>query len=208
MSHDETRISEEQARALLGAAGIFPASASEEDAAADADDNGDTETLLSLLIEDAPALRNFADEVANQWGNLGFAVQIDSASADDLANRLSTGRFQTAIIELPAASDFDLYRFWHPAQHGGGRNYGAAADPEIAELIEGARREIYPDRHATLLQGLQAAFAEGAIAIPLYYPLYTFVVSDQIEGIQLNYLASGSDRFRGIGEWRSAASPS
>ncbi|MDE2776873.1 MAG: ABC transporter substrate-binding protein [Chloroflexota bacterium] len=198
----------EQARALLSATGIFPASASEEDAAADADDNGDTETLLSLLIEDAPALRNFADEVANHWGQLGFAAQIDSANADDLANRLSTGRFQTAIIALPAASDFDLYRFWHPAQHGSGRNYGAAADPEIAELIEGARREIYPDRRATLLLGLQAAFAESAIAIPLYYPLYTFVVSDQIEGIQLNYLASGSDRFRGIGEWRSAASPS
>lgn len=193
----------EQARALLGAAGIFLAGAGEEDAVADAEDNGATETLLSLLIEDAPQLRNLASEVATQWGQLGLAVQIDAASADDLANRLSTGRFQTAIIELPAASDFDLYRYWHPAQYGGGQNYGAAADHEIAELIEGARREIYPDRRAALLQQLQTAFAEGAIAIPLYYPLYTFVVSDQIAGIQLGYLASGADRFRGIGDWRS-----
>ena len=197
----------EQARALLAAAGIVPAGASEGEVVADADENEAAETRLSLLIEDAPALRNFADEVANQWGQLGFAVQIEPASADDLANRLSTGRFQTAIIELPAAGDFDLYRYWHPAQHGSGLNYGAAADPETAELIEGARREIYPDRRAALLRQLQTAFAEGPIAIPLYYPLYTFVVSDQIAGIQLSHLASGSDRFRGIGEWRLAASP-
>ena len=44
-----------------------------------------------------PALRNFADEVANQWGRLGFAVQIEAAGADDLANRLATGRFRPRL---------------------------------------------------------------------------------------------------------------
>ena len=198
----------EQARVFLGAAGLFSASADEADTAAGADDADATETRLNLLIDDSSAQRNFAADVASQWGQLGFDVQIDATSADDLANRVSAGHFQTAIVPLPAASDFDLYRYWHPAQHGGGQNYGDAADTEIAELIEKARREIYPDRRAALLQQLQAAFADGAIAIPLHYPLFTFVVSDQIEGIQLGHLASGADRFRGIGTWRGAGSPS
>ena len=143
-----------------------------------------------------------------QWGQLGFEVQIEAVGAEDLANRLSTGRFQTAIVELPVGGDFDLYRYWHPAQYGNGRNYGAAANHEVAELIEKARHEIYPNRRSALYQQFQDAFAEQAVAIPLYYPLYTFVVSDQIEGLQLGYLPSAADRFRGIGDWRLATETS
>ena len=197
-----------QARALLDAAGILPAGDDDSDSDIDGDDVDAADALLSLLIEDTGPLRSLAGDVASQWARLGFDVHIDAASAEDLTNRLQTGRFQAAIVELPVGGDFDLYRYWHPAQYGGGRNYGAAADHEVADLIEGARREIYPNRRAALQQQLQAAFAEQAIAIPLYYPLYTFVVSDQLAGIQLGYLASGADRFRGIGDWRLSAGPS
>jgi len=194
-----------QARALLDAAGIFAAETVDTSADADSAEADTVGARFSLLIEDRSPLRNLADEIAAQWGQLGFQVEIDGVGADDLTNRLSTGRFQTAIVELPVGGDFDLYRYWHPAQYGNGRNYGAASDHEVAELIEKARREIYPNRRAALYQQLQDAFAEGAIALPLYYPLYTFVVSDQIESIQLGYLASPADRFRGIGDWRIAA---
>ena len=50
---------------------------------------------------------------------------------------------------------------------------------------------------------LQEAFAEQVIAIPLYYPLYTYVLRDTIEGVQLGYVATPADRFRGIREWRA-----
>lgn len=193
-----------QARALLDAARIVAGDDVVEDNDTDTDDAESSGSLLALLIEDRAPLRALADDIANQWGQLGLRAQVEAVAADDLANRLSTGRFQTAIVELPVGGDFDLYRYWHPAQYGNGRNYGAAANPEVAELIEQARREIYPNRRAALHQQLQNAFAEQAIAIPLYYPLYTVVVSDQIEGIQLGYLASPADRFRGIGDWRLA----
>ncbi len=193
-----------QARALLDAAGIFAAEAVDTATDADAAEADSIGASFSLLIEDTRPLRNLADDIVTQWGQLGFEVQIDAVGADDLTNRLSTGRFQTAIVSMRIGGDFDLYRYWHPAQYGNGRNYGAASDHAVAELIEKARREIYGSRRAALYQQLQDAFAEQAIALPLYYPLYTLVVSDQIEGLQLGYLASPADRFRGIGDWRIA----
>jgi len=78
---------------------------------------------------------------------------------------------------------------------------------EIAELLEQARIEVNSLRRHMLYQEFQTSFAEQAIAIPLYYPLYSFAARATIGGIQLGYLARAADRFRGIGDWRLAARP-
>lgn len=195
-----------QARALLDAAGFFAAGA--EATEPDSEDLEGAAARFSLLVEDEMPLRNLAADILTQWRQLGLELEIETVGADEFMNRLSTGRFQTAIVALPAAGDFDLYPHWHPAQYGSGQNYGATANHEVAELIEKVRREIYSSRRAMLYQQLQEAFAEQAIAIPLFYRLFTFVVSDQIEGVQVGYLASPADRFRGIGDWRMATPPS
>ncbi len=194
-----------QARALLEAAGIFPAGDGAGDNEAESGEPDSAAARFSLLIEDKLPLRNLAHDIETQWRQLGLELEIEAVGADEFANRLATGRFETAIVELPVGGDFDLYRYWHPTQYGSGQNYGAASDHEVAELIEKSRREIYGNRRAALYQQLQDAFAEGAIAIPLYYPLFTYVVSEQIEGLQLGFLASAADRFRGIGDWRISA---
>lgn len=191
-----------QARALLDAAGILTAASEAE---ANVDDA--LHAQFSLLIEDRSPLPQLAREITTGWRQLGIDQAVDAVGADEFANRLATGRFQAAIVSLRLDGDFDLYRYWHPAQYGSGQNYGAAADHETAELIEKARREIYSSRRATLYQQLQQTFAEQAIAIPLYYPLYTFVLGEALEGVQLGFLATGADRFRGIANWRPASQP-
>ena len=195
-----------QARTLLEAAGISQPNADATPASEGAaTERVMTDIELSLLVEDTAPMRNLANAIAAQWEALGFQPRVEAVLMDQLTNRIETGRFQTAVVMLPIGGDFDLYRYWHPAQYGNGRNYGAASDHDLADLIEKARREIYSDRRATLYQQAQATFAEAAIAIPLYYPLYTLVVDDAIEGLKLGFLASPADRFRGIGDWRPQA---
>ncbi|MCY3832156.1 MAG: peptide ABC transporter substrate-binding protein [Chloroflexi bacterium] len=185
-----------QANALLDAADIRSTSDDGALAAEYANVEG-----FSLIIEDSAPMQNLAEAIAAQWAQLGFQVLVEAVASDDLASRLETGRFQTAIATLPIGGDLDLYRYWHPAQFGGGRNYGAASDSDVTDLLERARREIYGVRRAALYQQFQAAFAESASAIPLYYPLFTFVVDETIDGAQLGYLASPAERFRGLGDW-------
>ena len=195
----------DQALALLEAARIVPGDPGESDPESDSSAADVPAMRFSLLIEDSNPLRQLANDISSQWNLLGFQVQVEAVSADELANRLSTGRFDLAIATLRIGGDFDLYRYWHPAQLDNGRNFGAVSNHEIAELIEQARREIYSGRRALLQQNFQETFADEAIAIPLYYPLYTFVVDAEIVGLQLGYLTSPADRFRGIGDWRIAA---
>ena len=160
---------------------------------------------FSLLVEDAAALRALADDIAAQWQQIGFQVDVEAVPASLLTARLETGDFQTAIVAQRIGGDPDVYRYWHPSQHSQGQNYGAVANAEIAELLENARRARNGIHRTHLYQQFQETFAEQTVAIPLYYPLYTFAVRDTIEGIRLGSLGTSADRFRSIKHWRPAA---
>ena len=192
----------ERAQTLLAAVelGASGTSAEESDAEASREASASYRLLVGASIQD----RELADDIAEQWRQFGFDFAVESVDALTVSERLESGDFDAAIIPQRIGADRDLYRFWHPAQHGAGSNYGAAAHNEMAELIEIARGEIYAGRRALLYLQLQEVFAEQALAIPLYYPLLTYVARDRIEGVKLGFLASPADRFRGIAGWRPA----
>ena len=52
---------------------------------------------------------------------------------------------------------------------------------------------------------LQRDFVERAIAIPLYYPLFTYVTSANVDGVQLGFIGSPEDRFQTIQQWTMKA---
>ena len=173
---------------------------------ADADSTGaDAWPGFTLLLEDKPELRALGNAIAAQWRLLGLDVSVEAVGAADLRNRLETGRFAAALVRQRIGADPDLFRFWHPAQHGSGWNYGAASDVATAELLEFARAEIYGIRRAHFYQQFQLAFAEGAIARPIYYPLFSYALRDTVKGVQLGFMSTPADRFRGIQSWGRAA---
>jgi peptide/nickel transport system substrate-binding protein len=189
----------ERANTPLPASELGSAAPPEDDS--DDEDASEKESAYNLLVSGSNRLLGLAEEIAAQWRLLGLDFRVESADALTFSNRLETSDFDAAIVTQRIGADRDLFRFWHPAQHGGG-NYGAASHNEIAELIETARGEIYAGRRALLYQQLQEVFAEQALAIPLTYPLLTYIASDSIEGIKLGFLSSPADRFRGLQHWR------
>ena len=160
---------------------------------------------FSLLVEDSDYLTGLAFDIAGQWRKIGLAVDVASVAPDQLMMQLRAGDFDAAIVSQRIGGEPDVYRYWHPAQSIEGQNYGSAAENEIAELLDSARRAGNGVARHQMYQQFQEIFAEKAIAIPLYYPLYSMIVRDSIEGVRLGFLGSGSDRFRGISSWRLAA---
>ena len=159
---------------------------------------------FSLLVEDSGSSPALAFDIAAQWRDIGLAVEVASITPDLLMERLRAGDFDAAIVSQRIGGEPDVYRFWHPAQSSTGQNYGNAAENEIAELLDSARRASNGVARHQMYQQFQEIFAEKAIAIPLYYPLYSMIVRDSIDGVRLGFIGAASDRFRGINSWRLA----
>lgn len=156
---------------------------------------------FSILVKNEGHLPDLAQDIANQWAQLGLTVTVSAVDATTYETRLQEADFNVAIVDFPVGADPDVYNYWHPGQYPDGENYGGASNDEIAELLESGRRENGGVNRLQLYQQFQKIFAEQSIAIPLYYSLYTFVVRNTIDGVQLGFLGTSADRFRNISQW-------
>jgi peptide/nickel transport system substrate-binding protein len=162
---------------------------------------------FNILTPNEPALVNLTREIATQWSQLNLNVSVDAVDLPTYQSRLESGDFDAALVEYSfgESADPDLYAFWHqgqnPADFPEGKNYGGADDRRISELLERARREPFGVNRALAYQDFQRLFVERAIALPLYYPLFTYLLSPRVDGVQLGFIGSPADRFRNIGDW-------
>ncbi len=159
--------------------------------------------LLSFNILTPVELALVAQEIATQWSQYNITVGVDAVDSTTYQTRLEAGDFDAVLAELPMgySADPDVYAFWHQGQYPDGRNYGNVNDRQISELLERARQTYNGVNRIELYTQFQREFVHNAIAIPLYYPLYTYAVSTRVEGVQLGFIASPSDRFRTIRDW-------
>jgi peptide/nickel transport system substrate-binding protein len=161
---------------------------------------------FSILTPDTPALVNVANELAAQWAQYNIGVSVEAVELDQYHERLEAGDFDAALVELSLgdSADPDVYPFWHQGQYPDGTNYGGLNDSRISEVLERARRDPSGINRAQLYDRFQHDFVERAIAIPLYYPLYTYATAPNVTGVQLGFIGASSDRFRNIQEWSFA----
>ena len=158
---------------------------------------------FSILVPEDPVLTALAGEIAAQWSQVGVAASVESVPLDVYRQRLDDGQFDTTIVEmgLGSSADPDVYDFWHQGQYPDGENLAGVDDRQLSVLLERARRDPYGVNRERDYQQFQQEFAEKAIAIPLYHPLFTYVSQPRVQGIQLGFIGRASDRFRNIGEW-------
>lgn len=202
----------DRARFLLESARL---ERSEADAEAEAAEEGETETneaetsedtglfSFTILTPSDPALLAIAQEIANQWSQLDVNVTVEPADIQNYRARLESGDFEAAIVELSKSgtADPDAYPFWHEGQYPDGQNYGGVNDQGISELLERARREPNGLNRSDDYRRFQEVFVARAIAIPLYYPLYTYAVTPRVGDLQLGFIGDHADRFLMLQRW-------
>jgi peptide/nickel transport system substrate-binding protein len=164
-------------------------------------DIGEARFRFSILTIDNAAITKLAQEIAAQWSQFNLDVTVESVSADVYQERIESGDFQVAIVELPFGADPDVFAYWHLDQYPDGLNYGGANDISMSELLERARQESNGLNRVDLYQEFQRRFVNQAIAIPLYYPLYSYAVNRNVNGVQLGFMTEPSDRFRILQAW-------
>jgi len=155
---------------------------------------------FTLLTNDDPLKIDVAHQVSQQWQQFGIAATVEIAT-DDLAQRLTNHNFQTVLAELSFFGDPDPYPLWHSTQSEGGLNFGGWNHRQASILIEQARSFTDPGPRTDAYLEFQRIFADQLPALILYYPVFTYGVHQDVQGVQLSPLVSPSDRFRNIEEW-------
>lgn len=174
---------------------------------ATAEATADSGYRFGLLVPDNPALVSLAQEIAAQWSQLGLSVSVEPAAPEQYQARLDSGDFGAAIVELSLgdSADPDVYPFWDEGQYPDGLNYGGVNDRRIGEDLERARSDPNGINRVVHYREFQHDFIERAIAIPLYYPLYTYATSARVSGVQLGFMGTPSSRFYTLPNWTITA---
>lgn len=195
----------ETARALLIGAGY--ALPTEEGATVRQNEDG-VQLTFTLLYPDDDLHLQLAQYIQAGWEALGMRVEIEAVPYDELINtRLANRDYDAALVDMnfSRTPDPDPYPFWDQATITGGQNYTQWDDRMASEHLEQARVTLDLDRRIYHYQNFQVLFSQQLPALPLFYPVYTYAVDNQVQGISMGPLLDTSDRFATITQWYMVA---
>lgn len=165
---------------------------------------GDTALQFTLSYPDDDTHKAIAQEIQKEWTDLGAKVDLDAEPYDQLVNaELGQRKYQAALVDLnlSRSPDPDPYPFWDQAQATGGQNYSQWNDRTASEYLEQARISTDLSDRTRLYRNFQVIFSQQLPSLPLYYPVYTYAVDQQIQGVRMGPLFDTSDRFASVLNW-------
>lgn len=162
------------------------------------------EFSFKLIYPDSEQHRAIAEAIQNNWRALDIQVELEAVPYDRLvAERLDSRNFQAALVDLnlTQSPDPDPYPFWDQVQATGGQNYTQWDNRIASEYLETARITLDVSERARLYRNFQVLFSDELPALPLYYPVYSYAVDEQVQGVSMGPLFDPSDRFATVLDW-------
>lgn len=149
---------------------------------------GDNEAVLQAL--------------ASQWRQIGVDARPKVVDITSLATEsLSPRRFDAAVTHWQLSGDPDPYPLWHSTQIENGQNYTGWSNLQADLLMEQGRAVTDPGLRLQLYSEFQKIFADELPALPLFFDVYSYGVSNRVNGVKIGRLNSPWERFRTTEQW-------
>jgi peptide/nickel transport system substrate-binding protein len=165
----------------------------------------DGQPLTFTLVHPDDAIHTqIAQAIQADWALIGVQLNLQSVPYDSLVNDyLFTRNYEAALGDLNTSRtpDPDPYLFWHQAEATGGQNYSQWDNRTASEFLETGRTAADFNERARLYRNFQVVFAKELPSLPLYYPVYSYGVDAQVQGVQVAPMYDVSDRLALINEW-------
>lgn len=127
-----------------------------------AEENG--EALQSVELSTIPSLLSLAEEIKNDWQELGIEVKIK------IINSLGES-FDALLVAQEIPPDPDQYSLWHSTQVSNISHYKS---PKLDKLLEDGRKTLDKEKRKEIYADFQRFLVEDTPAIFLFHPtLYT-----------------------------------
>jgi len=163
-----------------------------------------TQLSFELLYPDDGKHVALANAIQHDWASLGVKVTLTALPYDQLVSEhLDTRNYQAALVDLnlSRSPDPDPYPFWHQTQITSGQNYSQWDDRQSSEYLEQARVSTDLEERTRLYNNFQVRWSQELPAIPLFYPVYTYAVSRDVQGVSIGPIFDTSDRFNHVTNW-------
>jgi peptide/nickel transport system substrate-binding protein len=163
----------------------------------------DLEIALTLLHPDTPQHTQIAERIQSDWEALGVDVTLEAKPYENVLEDLSLREYETALVDInfTRSPDPDPYPFWSQAQIQSGQNYSEWDNRSASEFLEQARMTVDLGERERLYRNFQVLFMRELPSLPLFYPVYTYAVTEDLNGISLGPLFEPSDRFNEVHDW-------
>jgi peptide/nickel transport system substrate-binding protein len=147
-----------------------------------------------------------AASVAGDWQRLGLDVRhVALPPVELVANRLRTGEFAAAVIDVNIGLDPDLYPLLASTQTTSqGVNLAGLQDPALDRLLEAARGPGSADERKAAYDALEKVLAARQYLLPIAFRDEVVVVRDTVVGPVPRHISAPNDRFWDVLTWRLA----
>ncbi|RJP49872.1 MAG: peptide ABC transporter substrate-binding protein [Anaerolineaceae bacterium] len=159
---------------------------------------------FTLVHPDDEIHTQIAQAIQSDWALIGVQIQLQPVTYDSLVSDYLVPRnYQAALADLNTSRtpDPDPYLFWHQSEATGGQNYSQWDNRAASEFLETARISADFAERARLYRNFQVIFTKDMPSLPLYYPVYSYGVDVQVQGVQVAPMYDTSDRLALINEW-------
>jgi peptide/nickel transport system substrate-binding protein len=163
-----------------------------------------TQLSFELLYPDDDEHATLANAIQKNWIALGVQVTLTTLPYEQLVSEhLDTRNYQAALVDLnlSRSPDPDPYPFWHETQITSGQNYSMWDDQQASEYLEQARITTDLAERTRLYNNFQVRWSQELPALPLFYPVYTYAVSSDVQGVSIGPIFDISDRFSHVTNW-------
>lgn len=159
---------------------------------------------FELVHPDTPQHTSLAEAIREDWAKLGVNVDLKPLPYQELIqDYLEPRNYQAALVDLNMhrSPDPDPYPFWDQAQISDGQNYAMWNDRQASEYLERARIINDVAERTKAYRNFQVRFTQDMPALPLFYPVYSYAVDGQVQGVSMGPLFDLSDRLSTINSW-------
>jgi peptide/nickel transport system substrate-binding protein len=159
---------------------------------------------FTMVHPDDSLHTQIAQAIQTDWALIGVRVDLQAVPYEQLVTDFLTPRsYAAALADLNSARtpDPDPYPFWHQSEATGGQNYSQWDNRTASEYLESARTTTNFTDRARLYRNFQVIFTKEMPSLPLYYPVYSYGVDSQVQGVQVAPMYDVSDRLAYITEW-------
>ncbi|MFC1638631.1 ABC transporter substrate-binding protein, partial [Patescibacteria group bacterium] len=163
----------------------------------------DAKLEFELLTTEWSELTATAELLKQQWAELGVVVHVNALGAADLhQNYIRPKEYDAILYGQTTAFDPDMYFLWHSSQkRDPGINFSNFENEEADKILLEAREEISRDSRIERYDKFEEILAEENPAIFLYAPKYLYVISKNVEGVELESVNEIHHRFSDVSMW-------